>query len=452
MFSAGTLCRLTNQTAFYSSLNNRSSHHTSAHRRDPPARRCSVVKKADPSSSGVEGRIHRITTRNSVKARPSELASNLTTQRGHCAAPHTQAISRQKDSTEFKISSTGEATPYKWKYYECLDYVTTRTTEQRSASNSARGLSAIPHNRRHRQDRRSEYNGMPCNNRLRPWWRPHTSHGERGFSTWTIQSAGPLTKAVTFAWVEHAHIKRPTLPAPSQTHPWRLLTKLQKARLRHWLLRTHRGASLLRAIINEVKPNLARREDLLELLKRGIHLLAELPLEGPPLYSLHKLPHFAMPAVPRPTSRHNWVKSAMSTPQLHDSMLAIPEWRPPPSSEDAPRLLWRLRLAALIALARRALWLTALRRAKTEASKEAAPQRPIRTVKPHAGSSRRAIIATLLAAAIRAANSTCASGLQYKEQLGAVRLHCYPSDPPLEVRRNLKLKNFQKIYFCKSIQ
>ena len=62
-------------------------------------------------------------------------------------------------------------------------------------------------------------------------------------------------------------------------------------------------------------------------------------------------------------------------------MLAIPEWRPPSRSADKPRPLWRLRLAALIALERLALWLIALRRAKTEERKAIAAAREERAAK-----------------------------------------------------------------------
>ena len=88
----------------------------------------------------------------------------------------------------------------------------------------------------------------------------------------------------------------------------RYLSRLDKARLLHWLLRDPSRLWLVRALIHEVKPNLARRLDLTVLLRRGIHLFKDLPLKGPPLHKLHRIPMFFPPPPVRPSSRRDWFR------------------------------------------------------------------------------------------------------------------------------------------------
>ena len=112
-----------------------------------------------------------------------------------------------------------------------------------------------------------------------------------------MQATSPRTQ-YAFQWF--------SVPIITSTSLRPLLSRLNKSRLRHWLMRCHNGAHLLCGIIHEVNPALTRRSDLPTLLKRGIFFLRDLPLRGPPLYQLAQLPYIYIPTEPRTIIRQTW--------------------------------------------------------------------------------------------------------------------------------------------------
>ena len=123
------------------------------------------------------------------------------------------------------------------------------------------------------------------------------------------------------------HVRQPHGPI-NTSFPMRKLSKLQKARLRLWLLRTSNAARLLRAIVNEVNPRLACWPDLLARLQQGIHLFAGLPLCGPPLYKLISSP---IAEGPEPSSMLKFRDVQDVKP--FDPM----QWQPPLETEPRPQ-------------------------------------------------------------------------------------------------------------------
>ena len=151
-------------------------------------------------------------------------------------------------------------------------------------------------------------------------------------SDWTSDS--------THTWANRTLPKRAAQLAPSPIfmptiaplrYPRKKLTRLQKARLRHWLIRNCNGANLLRSIIFEADPLLASQLDLENQLLRGIHLLRDLRLNGPPLYKLYRLPRLFTPPLPAPLKPPPQPK-----PPSDIFTYLNTEWSPPANELTAP--------------------------------------------------------------------------------------------------------------------
>ena len=114
-----------------------------------------------------------------------------------------------------------------------------------------------------------------------------------GPSDWTF-----LQRAVPIGII---HLVPSPSPGPRISplrYPRRRLSKLDKARLRLWLLRHINGANLLRALIYEIDPAMADLDDLQLRLRQGIYLLRDLKLFGPPLHKLIHVPTLFTPPPP----------------------------------------------------------------------------------------------------------------------------------------------------------
>ena len=76
----------------------------------------------------------------------------------------------------------------------------------------------------------------------------------------------------------------------SRSRPHRALTRMDKARLRFWLLRNESRAWLIRAILYQANPRLACTADLVSMIRGSAVNFQSLELECPPLHKLLRLP------------------------------------------------------------------------------------------------------------------------------------------------------------------
>ena len=77
----------------------------------------------------------------------------------------------------------------------------------------------------------------------------------------------------------------------------RTLTRLQKARLRHWLCRVRNGEIFLRSLVDRVDQVLSHCPSLLAILKGDSRFLDDLPIDVA-LHLCSRLPQFARSFIP----------------------------------------------------------------------------------------------------------------------------------------------------------
>ena len=171
------------------------------------------------------------------------------------------------------------------------------------------------------------------------------------------QTVEPISRNLSTFGLPSTNNLHHTLPPLQRLPP---LTRIQKSRLRHWLLRVAYGPTFLRALLQEAYPSLGGDPWLFHSLRANPAFFHALVLQELPVYRLSKTPErlrsFGItinfpPRLTRPTepdSWEQWVEWGESRPS-HQTGLSE-DWQPPPSNSSPPQVSSKLRLLGLLLL------------------------------------------------------------------------------------------------------